>query len=204
MVRYFIWIILLFSLPALPVFGLQFANQGLGTKIELPDGYEDVTKAMAGKAMVALRKEDPATHAVKLIVLQDLGTTVGQHDLPQRRPGPNETMETAHWKKYSLLVCKISDPAGTTFNTQIPFKPHAIQLTIFGPGADEVSLRAQLQSIVDSADGPTNWMTADEINSSMRWALIRVGIGVAVVVGLGVFLMRRKNPGPSVDEIKAA
>ena len=47
-------------------------------------------------------------------------------------------------------------------------------------------------------------MTTDEINSSMRWALIRVGIGVAVVAGLGIFLMRRKKAGPPVDDVNAA
>ena len=202
MARFFICILSLVFLLRVPVFGLEFINQGLATKIELPDGYENVTKAMAGKAMVALRKVDPATHAVvRIVMVQDLGTTVGQNDLPQRQPGPRMTLEKAHWKKFDLLVCKITEDKGTTFNAQIPFKPHALQLTVFGPSKDEAQLRTELQSILDTAEGPTNWLSDEEISSNIRWALIRLVVGAALVVGLVVFLVRRKRAAQSDGDI---
>ena len=202
MARHCFWILLLVFLLRAPVFGLEFINQGLATKIELPDGYENVTKAMAGKAMVALRKVDPFSNiVVRIVMLQDLGTLVGQKDLPQRQPGPGMTLERAHWKKFDLLVCKIIEDKGTTFNTQIPFRPHALQLTVFGPNKDEAQLRMEMQNILDSAEGPTNWLTDEEISSSIRWALIRVLIGAILLVGLVVFLVRRNRAAQSSDDI---
>lgn len=49
---------LLALLLLLPAVGLavEFSNKELSTSIELPDGYQNVTKAMGGKALIALRR----------------------------------------------------------------------------------------------------------------------------------------------------
>lgn len=194
MLRVPVWILLVLSLGGGPVFGLEIINQGYAIKMELPDGYENVTKTMGGKVLVALRKVDVATHTVmRLVMVTDLGTTIDQDGLTLRKSGPGITMESAPWKNFDLPVCKITEDKGTTFNLQIPFKPHALQVTIFGPNKEGDQLRAELQTILKSADGPTNWMTVAELKASVRWALIRAGLAIAVIAGLIVFLVRRRR-----------
>jgi len=185
-----------------PVFGLELINQGYSSKMELPDGYENVTKAMGGKALLGLRKVDVATHTVtRLVVVTDLGTTIEQNDTPQRQSRPGISTESFHWKNFDLPVGKITEDKGTTFNVQIPLKPHALQLTVFGPNKEEAQLRTELQTILKSADGPTNWMTVEELKASIRWALIRAAIAAVVIIALIVFLVRRRRTQQiTVDE----
>lgn len=180
----------------LPVYGLEYINQGLVVSLKLPDGYENVTKGMPPTVLIGLRKLDATGKvAIRLVVLQDLETTLVQNELPAR-PEVGKfkfTIETAHWKSFDLSVVKIIEAAGTTFNVQIPFKPHAIQISLFGPAAAETQLRSELQAILDSADGQSNWLTDKEIHQSMQWALIRLVVGVVLLVGLIVFLVRRRR-----------
>jgi hypothetical protein len=194
MARVSVWILLLVFLGGAPVFGLQIINQGYATKMDLPDGYENVTKAFDGKAVVALRKLDPTNHSIiRFVMLTDLKATIEQNDVSRRQPRPGTAIELVHWEKFDLPAIKITEDKGTTFNVQIPFKPHALQLTVFGPNQDEAKLRAELQTILKSADGPTNWMTVEELKASIRWALIRAGLALAVIIGLIVFLVRRRR-----------
>jgi hypothetical protein len=190
-----LWILLLLLLPGgAPVFGLEFINQGYATKMELPDGYENVTRAMGGKALVALRKVDVATHTVtRLLMVTDLGATIDQDDVTRRQTGPGITIESVHWKNFDLPLCEIKEDKGTTFNVQVPLKPHALQITIFGANKEDGQLRTELLTILKSADGPTNWMTVAELKASIRWALIRAGLAAAVIIALIVFLVRRRR-----------
>ena len=193
MARVSVWMLFLLFLGGTPVFGLEFINQGYATKMELPDGYENVTRSLGGKALVALRKADLATHTVtRLVMVTDLKATIEQ-DAVTRPSGPSMKIESIHWKNFDLPVCKITEDKGTTFNLQIPFKPHALQITVFGPNKDEAQLREELQAIVKSADGPTNWMTVAELKASIQWALIRAGLAAVVIIGLIVFLVRRRR-----------
>jgi len=192
----------LIFLGVAPVSGLELINQGYSTKMELPDGYENVTKAIGGKALIGLRKVDLATHTVvRLVVVTDLGTTIEQNGTTQRQSGPGITIETYHWRNFDLPGCKITEEKGTTLNVQIPLKPHALQLMVFGPNKEEARLRTELQTILKSADGPTNWMTVEELKASIRWALIRAAMAAVAIIGLIVFLVRqRRTRQITVDE----
>jgi hypothetical protein len=198
-----VWILLL-ALSGGPVFGLEIINQGYASKMELPDGYENITKNMGGKALVALRKVDAATHTItRLVMVTDLGAIIDQDGLTRRQSGTNLTMESARWKNFDLPVCKITEDKGTTFNLQVPFKPHALQITVFGPNKDVDQLRTELQTILKSADGPTNWMTVAELKASIRWALIRAGLAFVAIVGLIVFLVRRRRTAQvTIDDFR--
>ena len=76
-----------------------------------------------------------------------------------------------------------------TFNAQVPLKPHAIQVMVSGPASDETSLRQQMQTIVSSVDGPTNWLTTDErISRAAAGGGRLILLGCLLAVGVGGFL----------------
>jgi len=103
------------------------------------------------------------------------------------------TLEKARWKSFDIDVFNIIEMDGAvtnvTFNAQVPLKPHAIQLTVVGPVGDEALLRQEMQTIVASIDGASNWLTTEERltrGASGLGRLIAVGCVLVIIVSWGL------------------
>ena len=177
----------LFLLCSTHLFAWTYTNQELGFSAALPDGYSDISSQMKVKALVSQGKMDPSkTGIIEMIAIQDLGAPIGRDDL-SKTPGKPENVkfEKTAWKSFSIdlfsVVENVNSISFLTLNAQVPLKPHAIQITVAGPATDEARLRAEMQQIVASVDGPTNWLMDDERQyAGTNWIAVLVGIIVMI------------------------
>src|SRR5262249_9675586 len=148
-----------------PSFALNYSNPELKFKAKLPDNLEDVSIRVAVHGgLISLGKWNQSRSGlVKMVSLQDLGGTIGREDLSKEKNEPgNVTLEKTRWQTFDIDVVKVVETAGkvtnVTFNAQVPLKPRAIQVTVIGPAAEEPSLRQEMQTIVGSVEGQSNWL----------------------------------------------
>ena len=179
-----------------PSFGVPYSNSQLQFKAMLPDNLEDVSiRVPVHGGLITLGKWNSSKSAlVQMVSLQDLGGTIGREDLSKKKDKPaNVTLEKTRWKTFDIDVFRVAENAGNismlTFNAQVPLKPHAIQVMVSGPASEEASLKQQMQQIVASVDGPTNWLTGAESIARVAGGSGRlILIGCFLVVGVGGLL----------------
>jgi len=187
---------LTFHLLSSPLFALNYSNPELKFKAKLPDNLEDVSIRVAvhGGLISLGQWNQSRSGLVKMVSLQDLGGAIGREDLSKKKDKPaNVTLEKARWQTFDIDVFKVIETAGkvttVTFNAQVPLKPHAVQVTVIGPAAEEASLRQEMQTVVASIEGARNWLTTDDRISraaSGGGRLIAFGclLTIGVVAGL--------------------
>jgi len=179
-----------------PSFAVPYSNPQLQFKAMLPDNLDDVSiRVPVHGGLITLGKWNSSRSAlVQMVSLQDLGGTIGREDLSKKKDKPaNVTLEKTRWKSFDIDVFRVVEKAGNismlTFNAQVPLKPHAIQVMVSGPASDETSLRQQMQQVVASVDGPTNWLTTDErISRAAAGGGRLILLGCLLAVGVGGFL----------------
>jgi hypothetical protein len=175
------------------MFAFVYTNQELGFSAKLPDGMADFSSQTKVKSLVSLGSLNGSKGGrVEIIVIQDLGAAIGREDLSKTQDKPqNVTLEKTAWKSFNVDLFKAVEDLNSisfvTLNVQIPLKPHAIQLSVSGPAADESKLRADMTNIVASIDGPTNWLTEGERAERTR----RAQNPLAIVIGLIVLVVGR-------------
>lgn len=158
-----LWWVMVLNFLSLQLYGLDYSNPELKFKAKLPDGLEDVSSRMRIRGLISLGKWNSShTGIIKLVSLQDLGGTIGREDLSKRKDKMgNAKLEKTQWQTFDIDVFRIEERAGkvtnVTFNAQVPLKPHAIQVTVMGAAAGEASLRKEMQAIVTSIQGASNW-----------------------------------------------
>jgi uncharacterized protein with PQ loop repeat len=170
----------------------NYTNQALGFSATFPDGLADLSSQTKVKSLVSLGNIDNPKAKVEMIVLQDLGKPMGREDIASASDIPqNASLEKRPWKGFDIDVFRVSEKINSvefvTLNAQIPLKPHAIQLTVSGPASDEGKLRKDLNTIVASINGPSNWLTEEQRTESARGA----ENPLAMVVGLIVLIFGR-------------
>lgn len=162
-----LWCVMVLSFLSLQLYGKDYSNPELRFKAKLPDNLEDVSSQMRIRGLISLGKWNSSrTGIIKLVSLQDLGGTIGREDLSKRKDKlGNAKLEKTHWQSFDIDVFRVVESAGKitniTFNAQVPLKPHAIQLTVMGAAAEEASLRKEMQAIVTSIEGKSNWPSKD-------------------------------------------
>lgn len=102
---------------------------------------------------------------------------------------------TTSWQSFDVQGFEVPETVNgidaITFNVQIPLKPKAVQIKLFGPITRKEELRALLPQVLDGLKGHSNWLKslapASVSNSkSYGYALLAVAI-VALVLGVLVF-----------------
>ena len=96
------------------------------------------------------------------------------------------------WKSFDIDVV-VSHIAGTDKKlilvAQVPLKPEAIQIALAGPSSDEARLTAELQAVLASLDGPTNWKTDEERIKALAEV---IGLVAGVFIGVWWFRLRKR------------
>jgi len=161
--------VLLLCFSSTRLFALNYSSSELRFSARLPDNLEDVSVRVGLRgALITLGKWNAATNGlVKIVSIQDLGAPIDQVDTS--KPGSrlaNATQEKVTWKTREIDVFRgieMKDGiTNVTFNAHMPLVPHAIQITVKGPVADETSLREELQAIVTSVEGETSRVSIGE------------------------------------------
>ena len=120
-------------------------------------------------------------------------------------PG-NASWEKHPWRSFQIDVVRVQEQPGgiqtITFNAQVPLKPHALQVSVFGLAGEEKQLREDLRSILASIEGESNWLTTEERVSRGAEGFGRLIILVAFVVVAGSLIIgrifHRKNRPPPI------
>jgi hypothetical protein len=148
---------------------LNYSSSELKFTATLPDNLEDVSVRVGIRgALITLGKWNAATNGlVKIVSIQDLGAPIDRQEVSKQGDHlANVTQEKATWKTRQIDVSRGIETEGgitnVTFNARMPLMPHAIQITVKGPVADENSLRGELQAIVTSVEGETGGVSVSE------------------------------------------
>lgn len=202
--RSLVWsLLLLFCLT--PLWAVEYVNEPLGFRATLPEGLDDLTQMMRIKSLVSRAKMDASTGTlVKLVSLQDLGGVIGREEL-SKQPGlpAGVSFEKTAWKSFQLEASRIVEQSGgismVTFNVQVPLKPHAIQVMVAGPATEEAALRQEMQTVVASIEGPSNWLTTEErvvrgLSGFGRLILFGCLLGLIIVSVVRKLIRWRKAP----------
>src|SRR5262249_18333569 len=176
---------------SLKLYGMDYSNPELKFKAKLPDNLEDVSiRVPIRGGLISLGKWNSShTGLIKLVSLQDLGGTIGREDLSKRKDKPaNVTLEKIRWQSFDIDLFRgekiVGKDTNVTFNAQVPLKPDAIQVTVFGTAADDASLRQEMQEIVTSVQGASNWLTTDERVSRLAGGVGHLAFWCVLVIAI--------------------
>lgn len=190
------------------VHAFTYTNQELGFTAVLPDGLDDMSKQVAVESLVSRGTvHAPKNGLIEYIIVQDLHGRLGREDLSKRINIPqNASLEKTKWKDFDIdlfrIIENVKSVSFLTLNAQVPLKPHAIQITVSGPAADESKLRNEMQKILASVDGPTNW-TANGVETP-REELMGAGLGLLILIGIIATVAKRFINGRANDEAEVA
>ncbi len=187
------------ALLAWPATAGTYSHRELGFRVRLPDGYEDVSRRMPLEgAFITVAQFDPRGTALRrLVSLQDLGGVIRQdNDLSKTRKRPgNVKLEKARWRSFTIDVFKVTEvdngAAYVALNAQVPLMPRGLQVTVSGPAAEEPEVRRELETLLATVEGPSNWTTPRErLARSDSGTTRAVLILAALVIGSSFLLWR--------------
>jgi len=185
-------------------------DPGRGFSFTLPDGYaENPASTRAPKLNLMFSKGEPGTPLGTILQIASMGGTIGRGKLDPaiveksardavRGSGVALTKfeyRKTTWKSFALdLLMTHAQREGHTIlslSTQVPLAKEAIQITVAGPLADEPMLLADLQAVLASLEGKSNWLTDAERSERLGRQVGEI-VGVAVGLVLVGFLLRRR------------
>ncbi len=137
-----------------------------------------------------------------MLFIERMGGVIGREPLnpDQMPPGFTGSLFKAKWKSFEVDGFEVPESSGgkdfITFNVQIPIKPNAIQLKVFGPAEKSQELRQVVDAALADFDGETNWTPA--LSNSPNYAKILLATAVAIIL-IGIvafyFVSRRYQRG---------
>ena len=175
--------------------GPSISDKDLNVSLNLPDDFESVSEfnspPNADIRYAFKRIGSEGISSVCVFILR-LPGTIGREQMMG-----NEWLKLGasrvyleKWKSFDVEVVVIKERVGdTTFitrNVQIPIKPYAIQLKIFGHESRDEELAVLTRTLLASLDGPTNWLTDQERSMKLSEGIGRLSFWV-VLIGVGVY-----------------
>lgn len=176
----------------------------------LPSGYEVFAQDRgAPNLLYSYARGKPGDGSFALLQITSMGGTIGREDLIR------ETVERAahesvkgtgivlthfeyrktRWKTFLLdLVVTSATHDGhqqVILGTTVPVAKDAVQINLLGPAADEPKLLADMEELLASFDGKTNWLTSKE-RSERLGGVIGLGGGAVIALAIGLRRLRRQ------------
>jgi hypothetical protein len=195
---------------ALAATGGTIADAENGFSFAVPDGYADYPEGAAPGVLHSFARGKPDDASFAVIRIQAMGGTIG------REPLVRETVERAarqtasasgveitgfdyrkvKWKDFELdlVLTRLTngDKKLVTLATPVPLAKQAIHVVLMGPAGDEAGLVANLQAILRSLDGRSNWLS-DAERSERLGRLVGLVVGAIGGVAIVVWWRRRKR-----------
>lgn len=169
--------------------GEEYFNRDLAFRMWLPMGFEDVPSQSWPKgALMAKAKFNRDGSLSRLLSVQDLGEVIRQDaDLSRlKRAGGNVKLEKMRWREFEVDVFSVTEgDRGMVFvsmNAQVPLKPRGVQVSISGLKTEERAVRQELEKLLESIEGRSNWVSAREREAAESSDLVRNTATVAALV----------------------
>jgi hypothetical protein len=186
------------ALAAAPLFaGETVANQALGFRLSVPDGFvQDPTKAQGDIVFAFMRPPGPSDKANSAVMVSRMRGVIGREKIDPKllAKAPKVSLVPEKWKDFEIEVMRVPEEIGgvkvVTFNAQVPLKPEAIQISVVGEVARENELRSVLRTVLATLDGQTNWLTTDERINRGATGIAKMAITIAVLLFLGGLVWR--------------
>lgn len=201
------------SLIAALVLAATIRDDARGFSFEAPKGYERAPQVQAPTLYLFTRgtQGSPDFAAIQLV---DLGATLARET--QLKPDVVEASarkeaaksgvamtrfeyKKTHWQGFELdLVMSEASFGGNriiTLATQVPLASNAVQLQL--AGQDEAALSADLQTLLGSLVGESNWLTEAQRDRQLGERTGRIAglvVGVAIAVVAMYLIGRRRRP----------
>jgi hypothetical protein len=168
-------------------YALEYTNSQLGFRVTLPDGLDDFSANMRVKTLISRGRMDERGPD-RLIIIRDLGGIMSrENSLKAGRQPEDTTLEKTSWKGFELDVLRgverMDDLTFVTFDIRLPLTPRAIQILVTGRESDERHLRGELDKLLGSVEGKSNWSVTGGIQrAAPRQNLVSVLIGLVVLL----------------------
>jgi hypothetical protein len=172
--------------------GETVANQALGVRLSVPDGFvQDKTKVAGDVIFAFIRPAAAGEKANSGIIVSRMRGVMGRDKIDPKllAKAPHVSLVSEKWKTFDLEVMRVPEKiAGldlVTFNAQVPLKPEAIQLSVAGEASHEAELRTILRTVLATVDGQTNWLTTEERVNRGAQGIVGIAITLVVILFLG-------------------
>lgn len=170
----------------------RVTDSTLGFSFVVPPGFREAPELRTeAKALYAFSRIPVHDQRVPtLIVIRGLGGTIRRQPLKGLKDAAGNPVEvdSLPWKTFQIPVAVKPDSANGTpaldLNAQVPLRPQALQVTVFGDATSRRNLEDVLKTVLDSLDGKSNWLTVQE-----RAARFGVLIGWTLGIAAGVFVV---------------
>jgi hypothetical protein len=151
------------------VAGEVVADGEFGFRLTIPDGFVKVPDKVQGDVLYAFMRP-PAGDAKMgtVILVSRLRGVLGREKIAKQMAAKNPQIAVLEerWQEFDIEVFRVPEQVGdlkvVTFNAQVPLKPEAVQIGVFGEATRDNELRDLLQSLLSERDGETNWLTMQE------------------------------------------
>lgn len=183
-------VVLIIATGNLLVAGETVAHPQLGLRLTVPDGFVKDQTQVRGDVIHAFQRPPIGERKIgTFILISQLKGVLGREKLDIRDLPPNQSnvkILTENWKEFDIDVIRLPEEAKTmsllTLNAQVPLKPLAIQISVFGEAVQEEELRSILQSVLRSLDGQTNWLTEEQRASKLGTGITKLAITAGVIL----------------------
>jgi hypothetical protein len=140
----------------------RITHPTLGFSLDVPAGFAEFPSSTL-KAWKLFSKTPEPGMLAEVFGIQALGNM-----LPRRHLDPNEiqgeftgTISRISWRGVNVDALRLFETKDqrnyVTYNIQIPLKGEAIQLSLGAPAEREAELKARIEAILASLDGPSDW-----------------------------------------------
>jgi hypothetical protein len=179
-----------------------FRDEAHGLSLDVPADYHDFPTTRGPGVIGTWSRGEQGHDDFAVLQLQGLGGTVGRepidHPIAERAAratlpaGVDATFayRKTRWHTFDLelMVTHVAaDPPMVVLAAQIPLAKEAVQVNVIGPATGEARLSADLDHVLASLDGRSNWLTDDERSRRLGTG---VGFGLGAVVG-AILIVRR-------------
>lgn len=167
---------------------MEYSNRELGFRLRLPDGFEEVTGGGPEGAMVVRARFNRDKSLSRLLSIQDLGEVIRQDANFSRLRGArgNVKREKMSWRDFEVDVFNVTEGDRgliyVSLNAQVPLKPRAIQVTMSALKTDERALRSEMETLLASIEGPSNWISSNARAASESAGVVRTAVTVAALL----------------------
>ncbi|MFT3685438.1 MAG: hypothetical protein QM783_11005 [Phycisphaerales bacterium] len=207
-------LLVLIATSGLPLFAQPPASNtpvwdASGFTFTPPDGFDPLPQVVSQNPsiMYAYGRMGSA-RAVTIVAIERLKGPIGRESMESFVPKDRLGMiSKAAWQGFTIDVFEVVEQVNgsefVTYNAQVPLKPFAVQVKVFGPGADRAALRTLLDTMLRGLNGQTNWyrsLLPASISGSPNYATyLLIALIVFIVIGLtGLYLIGRRAPRGTV------
>jgi hypothetical protein len=194
--------LLLVALSTGIVGDVEVVDRKLGFELRLPSGFETFPEGRQQPGVEhAFARGRPGSDSRVIVLLSGLRGALPR-DIPLPDPDSVEgqmfTFE-ARWKREFTIpvVCtrqKVDGMSTTVMVAQVPLSPRALMIKLISDSSQEAEMRELMFDILQSLEGPTNWLTSRERKDRFVQATLQLmGLLAAVVAFVVWFFRSRRN-----------